>query len=181
MFKFKKELSLKEAEHIARDSVNHILNGYVVCIRRKNWVDNLFVIYISSFFYVKCQPVLVIADTWGYKAPYKFFYNYTHDEEDASDWELVKIDADEYRDIRVVYESDMVDIGPYDVTSQTKLLNNIIGMSYPTYTGMLLSVDSQLDNRQLIGNYTFDNLGKRSHDMSRQPKELFYFRTEYVC
>lgn len=181
MFKFKKELSLKEAEHIARDSINHILDGYVVCIRRKNWVDNLFVIYINSFFYVESQPILVMVDTRDYNILYRFFYKYTDEEEDASDWELIKIDADEYQDIKVVYESGMVGIDPCDVTSQTKLLNNILGMYYPTYTGMLLSVDSLLDNRQLTGNYTFNNLGKRSHDISRQPKELFYFRTEYVC
>lgn len=136
MFKFKKELSLKEAEHIAKRSIDYILDGYIVCIRRKTWVDNLFVIYIASLFYIDYKPVLVMADARDYNIPYGRFYKYTDEEGDASDWELVKMDADEYREIRVDFESSGVGNSPYDITTELNRFSNLIGVSYPTYTGV---------------------------------------------
>lgn len=142
MFKFKKELSLKEAEYIANSSIDHILDGYIVCIRRKTWIDNLFVIYIASLFYVDYKPVLVMVDTLDYNIPYERFYRYTQEEEDASDWELVKMDADEYREIRVDFKSSDVYTDTYGITTEVNRLSNLVSISYPTYTGILYTVDS---------------------------------------
>ena len=178
MFKFKKELSLKEAEHIAKSSIDHIRDGYIVCIRRKTWVDNLFVIYIASLFYVDYKPVLIMADACDYKTPYKCFYRYTQEEEDASDWELVKMDADEYRDIKVVYESDGLSISPYNITTEVNRLSNLIGVSYPTYTGILYTADSNLESRQDTKDHTLDKSMGTSYGITRQSNE-YYIRTIY--
>lgn len=178
MFKLKKELSLKEAEHIAKSSIDHILDGYIVCIRRKTWVDNLFVIYIASLFYVNYKPVLVMADACDYKTPYKCFYRYTDEEEDASDWELVKMDADEYREIRVDFESSGVGNSPYNITTEVNRLSNLIGVSYPTYTGVLYTVDSNLESRQATKNYALNKSMGTSYSMARQSNG-YYIRTIY--
>lgn len=178
MFKFKKELSLKEAEHIARDSVNHILDGYIVCIRRKTWVDNLFVIYIASLFYIDYKPVLVMADARDYNIPYGRFYRYTDEEEDASDWELVKMDADEYHEIRVDFESSWVGNSPYNITTEVNRFSNLIGVSYPTYTGVLYTADSNLDSGQATKNHTLDKSMGTSYGITRQSKG-YYIRTMY--
>lgn len=178
MFKFKKELSLKEAEHIARDSLHNILDGYIVCMRRKSWADNLFVIYINSFFYVESKPVLVIADTCDYNIPSKCFYMYTDDEEDASDWELVKINADEYQGIKVDFESYETGITRYNITNEVNRLSNLIGMTYPTYTGMPYFVDSNLNNEQSTKNNTLNKSMGTSYGITRQ-SDGYYIRTIY--
>ena len=178
MFKFKKELSLKEAEHIAKRSIDHILDGYIVCIRRKTWVDNLFVIYIASLFYVDYKPVLVMADAWGYRIPYGCFYRYTDEEGDASDWELVKMDADEYREIRVDFESSGVGNSPYNITTEVNRFNNLIGVSYPTNTGILYTFDSNLESRQDTKDHTLDKSMGTSYGITRQSNG-YYIRTIY--
>lgn len=178
MFKFKKELSLKEAEHIAKSSIDHILDGYIVCIRRKTWVDNLFVIYIASLFYVDYKPVLVMADAWGYRIPYGRFYRYTQEEGDASDWELVKMDADEYREIRVDFELIGVGNIPYNITTEVNRLSNFIGVSYPTNTGILYTCDSNLESRQDTKNHALDKSMGTSYSMARQSNG-YYIRTMY--
>lgn len=179
MFKFKKELSLKEAEHIAKSSIDHILGGYIVCIRRKTWVDNLFVIYIAPLFYIDYKPVLVMADTWDYNIPYGCFYRYTQEEEDASDWELVKMDADEYREIRVDFESSGAYTDTYGITTELNRFSNLVGVSYPTYTGILYTVDSNLDSRQDTKNHTLDNSMGTSYGISRLSGEYF-IKTMYI-
>ena len=178
MFKFKKELSLKEAEHIAKGSIDHILDGYIVCIRRKTWIDNLFVIYIASLFYVDYKPVLVMADVCDYKTPYKCFYRYTQEEEDASDWELVKMDADKYREIRVDFKSSEVYIDTYGITTELNRFSNLIGVSYPSNTSILYTVDSNLDSRQFTGNYKLNKSMETSYGISRLSGE-YYIRTVY--
>lgn len=181
MFKFKKELSLKEAEYIAKDSLNHILDGHIVSIRRKNWVDNLFIVYMASFFYKEYQPLMVILDTYDYSIPYKCFYKYTYEEENALDWELVKIEADEYRQkIKTAYDLGVGNITPYDYGLQVDMLSNLIGMSYPTYTNILINkVDSHLDSRQFTGNYTLNSLKKISADTQGQSGRWF-FKDKYI-
>ena len=178
MFKFKRGLSLKEAEHIAKSSIDHILDGYIVCIRRKTWVDNLFVIYIASLFYVDYKPVLVMADVCDYKTPYKCFYRYTQGEGDASDWELVKMDADEYREIRVDFKSSEVYTDTYDITTELNRLSNFVGVSYTSNTSILYTVDSNLDSRQFTVNYKLDKSMWTSYGITRQSNG-YYIRTVY--
>ena len=178
MFKFKKELSLKEAEHIAKGSIDQILDGYIVCRRRKTWIDNLFVIYTASLFYVDYKPVLVMADTRDYNIPYERFYRYTQEEEDASDWELVKMDADEYREIRVDFKSSEVYTDTYVITTELNRFSNFVGVSYPSNTGILYTVDSNLDSRQFTGNYKLDKSMWTSYGITRQSNG-YYIRTVY--
>ena len=178
MFKFKKELSLKEAEHIAKSSIDHILDGYIVCIRRKTWVDNLFVIYIAPLFYVDYKPVLVMADACDYKTPYKCFYGYTDEEEDASDWELVKMDADEYREIRVDFKSSEVYTDTYGITTELNRLSNFVGVSYSSNTSILYTVDSNLDSRQDTKDHTLGKSMGTSYSIIRQSNG-YYIRTMY--
>lgn len=179
MFKFKKELSLKEAEHIAKGSIDHILDGYIICIRRKTWIDNLFVIYIASLFYVDYKPVLVMADAWNYNIPYGCFYRYTDEEGDASDWELVKMDADEYREIRVDFKSSEVYTDTYGITTELNRLSNFVGVSYPSNTSILYTVDSNLDSRQFTGNYKLDKSMGTSYGISRLSGE-YSIKTMYI-
>ena len=119
-----------------------------------------------------------MADVCDYKTPYKCFYRYTQGEGDASDWELVKMDADEYREIRVDFKSSEVYTDTYDITTELNRLSNFVGVSYTSNTSILYTVDSNLDSRQFTVNYKLDKSMWTSYGITRQSNG-YYIRTVY--